>query len=226
MSNMVNALISSNTAARLLFTNDIDISSCSWSVAQSETVLHAVLKMDIVDMLDIIDRCKNIDLCPAKVPQFSSVEQLIRIPFIFKNNRIRTMTFCQLGLYLRNDPSAKVGALLKYGETHGKGASFIGLSCVMEGDIVPSSLTDGFCEFSDDKEQKQIATKLCFRIPVIQEILKQTAKGAYNGYNALSQLSDSTRIRRAICIRSIIKALQELNNETLNSRLDNLYWEL
>lgn len=221
----VQAAITPEAAAKLIITNEIDLSE-SWSYEQSNAVVNSLLQLEVDDIIHIIDGKEDTFLDTDKIPQFGSIDSIEKVPFVISNTGIRYLSYAQLGYYLKLDVNAKMEANIKFGENHGKGAALIGLAECENSKFSCSSLSIGFCKLDDQNDRRKLIIKLYFRIPIVQMILRHSAKGKYNGYDTMNSFSESTKKRRGQCLRKIFKSFRELNNTELNHRLENVYWEV
>lgn len=220
----INAAISPHAAAALMISDEIDLSS-SWAASTSEIVLTQLLKLQISEILSIVDNQEHEESADIKdIPQFGSIEMLIRVPYYFIQTGQSVVDYPQLGFFLKNDIDASLEANTKFGENHGKGAAILGLVNCKGTRFVPSSVTNSFCTRTE-AQQAEIIKRLCFRIPIVQLIISNAKSGMVNGYYPMREYSESTRHRRGQCLRAIFKAMREYNNDELNYRLDNIIWE-
>lgn len=223
MGKNISAIISPQGAARLLLCNEIDLTD-SWSFSQSQSVLDALLSMSIEELLSIVDSTEPAYFDTANIPQFGSIESLIRVPSILIEAGCGKMNYAELGLRLKNDVTAKLDANIKFGENHGKGAALLGLVNCIDKRFSLSSLSNGFNQISDSAKQREIVLRLFFRIPLVQAILKSAKEGITNGYDYMIDLTESTKKRRGQCLRAIFRDLKELYNQDLDMRLINIIW--
>lgn len=225
MSYTIEARITPKAAVKLLISNEIDVAS-SLSESAAEDILYELNNTDIADFLKIIDTLEPLNqVNSATLPQFGSLETLIRVPEIMVSLGFDCLSYTQLGFYLKGDVNAKQSANAKYGETHGKGACQLGFASCHNNRLCFSSLTGAICSLDDKELQHRITTILCLRIPIIQTLLCRAKQGMVNGYEPMSHLEVSTQRRRAICVRMILKELGHLNDSQLSQRINNIVWE-
>ena len=146
------------------------------------------------------------------------------MPAYFERYGNRCADYAQMGFYLKNDLNATLSANTKFGENHGKVASLLGLVECQEGRICPTVFTSAFCTFSE-ADQLKILSKLFFRIPIIQILLRSAAHEQVNGYSPMCQLMPSTKIRRGSSVKSILTYIRDITAPELMFRLDNIYWK-
>ena len=221
----IQANISPKAAVKLILTNDIQL-NCYWHNTQALSILNEILAFEIDEILNLVDCVAPWQQVEsASLPQFGSIDMVLRVPEMLVQKGVNGFTVAQLGFYLKNDPSATNLANSKFGENHGKGASFLGLACHEEGKICFSALTGALCHM-DRADQCVIAHKLCFRIPIVQTLLHNARTGKINGYEPMSHLKISTQMRRAQCVKLIFKELRKFNHPELTRRIENVHWEI
>ncbi len=221
----IKAAITPEAAAKLIITNDIDLSE-SWSYEQSREIIDSILQLKVSEILQIIDEKEFCFLDTNDIPQFGSIESIERVPFILSDTGIRYLSYAQLGYYLKQDVNAKLEANIKFGENHGKGASLVGIARCVDGQISCSSLSIGFCKVTDPNLRKAVIVRLYFRIPIVQQILRHAAIEKYNGYDSMVFFTESTKKRRSQCLRKIFVSLKQLQDQSLDRRLNNIFWSI
>ena len=222
----INANIAPTAAIRLLIMNEIGIDGY-WQAKQAENLLDELEKTKISEFLRIIDFIEPLDnVDSVTLPQFGSLETLVRVPEIMISTGMDGLSYTQLGFYLKGDVNAKQSANAKYGETHGKGACQLGFAGCQKNKIHFGSLTNAFHAISDNERKIKLAKLLCFRIPIIQTLLNKARDGAVNGFDPMSHLEKSTQVRRAICVKKILRELHTLQDPELSRRIDTIYWDL
>ena len=222
----INANITPSAAVCLLVMNEIAVDG-HWQIKQAESLLTEFGNTSISEFLRIIDFIVPQDQADsATLPQFGSLETLIRVPEIMISTGLDGMSYTQLGFYLKGDVNAKQAANAKYGETHGKGACQLGFAGCQKSKIHFSSLTNAFHNIQDEAEKLRLAKLLCFRIPIIQILLNKARSGKINGFEPMAYLEKSTQTRRAICVKMILRELLTLQNPELSMRIENIYWDI
>lgn len=222
----INANITPTAAVRLLIMNEIAIDSY-WQTKQAENLLDELGRTPIATLLRIVDFIEPQDkIDSVTLPQFGSLETLVRVPEVMISTGMDGLSYTQLGFYLKGDLNAKQSANAKYGETHGKGACQLGFAGCQKSRIHFGSLTNAFYEIPDYEQKIKLAKLLCFRIPVIQTLLNRGKSGPINGFEPMSHLERSTQIRRAICVKMILRELHTLQDPELSRRIDNIYWDI
>ena len=220
----VTTSITPHAAAKLLLSNEIDI---TYNIQQDivEKIFEELLSLTIDECLSIVDSNNYGNIADIKhIPQFGKIETLIRVPQYFVDKGQSSVDYPQLGFYLKPDINASLVANSKFGENHGKATSLLGLTACVNGRIIPSALTTEFCSCDYDK-QSEILLKLLFRIPIVQITLKGALHGVFDGYVPMNNLMESTRKRRSQSMRTIFKALSAYPHIELKKRLDNIIWK-
>lgn len=222
----INASITPTAAVRLLVMNEIAIDGY-WQTKQAENLLTEFGNTSISEFLRIIDFIEpQAQVDSATLPQFGTLETLIRVPEILISTGLDGLSYTQLGFFLKGDVNAKQSANAKYGETHGKGACQLGFAGCQKNKIRFSAFTNAFHSISDGNEKLRLAKLLCFRIPIIQTLLNKARSEKTNGFSPMSQLEKSTQIRRSICVKMILRELQTLQDPELSKRINNIYWDI
>lgn len=223
MAYWVNATITPKAAARLLISNEIDLSG-TWDLSTSENIVTALIDLSIEEILHMIDCHPYGEIADYKyIPQFGKIDTIIRVPHYFKHEGKTCADYPQMGFYLKHDVNASLGANTKFGENYGKAAALLGIARCINKRFIPSSLTRYFCSLQQDK-QIEVIRKLMFRIPIIQILLSNSKTEPVNGFAPMSQLKPSTMQRRSQCIRTIFSELETFDNLDLSSRIRNILW--
>lgn len=198
-----------------------------WQTKQAEILLTELGNTGISEFLRIIDYIEpQTYIDSATLPQFGSLETIIRVPEILISTGMDGLSYTQLGFYLKGDINATQTANAKYGETHGKGACQLGVVACQKSKIHFGSFTNAFYSIPDKKEKLRLARLLCFRIPIIQTLLNKAKGEKINGFSTMSHLEKSTQIRRAICVKMILRELQTFQDPELSKRISNIYWDI
>lgn len=221
---VVHADITPRAAARLLLSGEIDLAGL-WLPAVVGKTFDELLELSMDEILQMIDHNPYGQVAEVRhIPQFGKLDTVMRVPYYFVHTGQTRSDYAQLGFFLKNNITASLSANTKFGENHGKAAALIGIADCVDKRIVLSALTDPFCAL-DHEKQEMIFTRLLFRIPVVQIILRQAAQAPVNGYDAMAQLGPSTRTRRGQSLRSIFHQLRSYHDASLNARLDHVFWE-
>ena len=216
--------ITPKCAAKLLLLGELDLSS-DIPLDDACVILKELMLLSTKDILNIVDSSRYGNEADVKyIPQFGKIETISEVPKYFQKYGCRCADYAQIGFYLKNDLNATLCANTKFGENHGKVAALLGVVDCKNSRICPTFLTSAFCTFSDEDQQK-ILSKLFFRIPIIQILLRAAANGEVNGYSPMNQLKPSTKIRRAYSVKSILTFVRDVAATELIFRLDNIYWK-
>ena len=221
----IDARITPKTAVKLLIANEMDLDA-PLTEQQASAILHELSRASVEDLLKVIDIIEPLEqMDSGTLPQFGSLETLLRVPEIIVSLGFDSLSYTQLGFYLKGDIHAKQAANAKYGETHAKGACMLGYASFKQGRLTTSAFTDAICALEDQELRHRITTLLCLRIPMIQTLLCRAKDGQVNGYEPMASLKPSTQKRRSSCIRMILKELEHLKNDQLSLRIKNILWE-
>lgn len=223
--NLIEVTITPKKAVGLFFSRDISITS-KWLTGSTNILVNQLKKTTVSDLLDLVDSMAYCEITSADIPQFGSTEMLRMVPIVISESGLGSMSFTQLGFNLRKDPSISTGASLKYGETHGKGAYLTGLVDIVNNRVSQTTLSYCFNNIGDENEQLEFVRKLYFRLAIVQNLLKAAKDRQINGYDYMIDLSKSTKFRRMACLKMVFEEMSKFNNEELNRRISNVYWNL
>ena len=213
------------TAAILLIFDRIDISA-NWAEEQSCQILKELLNLDINLVVEFIDSVtREAEICAQNIPQFGKVETVVKVPEIICKKNFKPLDFAFLGYLLKNDINSSNAANQKFGENHGKLSSLIGLTRLQNNKFTNSAITYAYVNCFDDKEKMQLLKRLFFRVPIVQKLIRESAKGTINGYNYMLQLKDSTIIRRGSSVKKILNYIKKDEEGVVVSRIDNIIWD-
>lgn len=225
MSYSIPAKMTPRAAAQQVILNQIDLSE-KWDDTCVNDVFGALLKLSITDVLGLVDISDTSFLSVGNIPQFGSIETLIRVPAVVKKDiSLDGVSYASLGFGLKSDIEASLDANVKFGETHGKGAALLGLVSLKDNHFFPSSFTASFCDLSEGQKH-ELAYILLFRIPIVQAILRGAGHSTVNGYDFMQGMTVSTKKRRAQCLRAIFKVLGSFNDRQLCHRINNVLWDI
>lgn len=223
--NLIQVQVTRKKAAELFITGELNITN-DWHVENVRAVMNELQKLDINELLEIVDN-QHIShtINASDIPQFGSSDTIRTVPIEICKSGLSSMNYAQLGFNLRKDPDASVGANLKYGETHGKGAYMAGLVDIVDKRVQRTALTYWYSLLENSDEQRDLIRRLYFRFVIIQILLKKSKESRINGYDYMGNLSPSTKFRRHACIKMILKDMRLFENEELSRRIDNIVWE-
>ena len=104
----------------------------------------------------------------------------------------------------------------KYGENHAKFATQLDLAVVSVVDstylIRPSIFGRSYNKISDISQKKELAAKLMFRIPIIQELFIDAEENFVFIEDYLKPLSKTTQTRRRSNISDIVRFISEMSD--------------
>jgi len=221
----IRSYITPRSAAKLLIADEIDLLT-NWSNKEAKSILDALLNLSMDEILSIVDTNCYGKIADVKfIPQFGKLETVLLIPKLMHVRGKNNLDYAQLGLLLKNDPYATLEANTKYGENHGKVAAMTGVVTNMGSRIVPSSLTRPMVELYSEEEQRAILCRLLLRIPIVQILLKHAKHGMVNGFDPMSELRESTRLRRSTSVKAILTELRTLEDKVLIERINNIFWK-
>ena len=215
-----------SVVARLIIRNQIDLNE-TWNITDAMNVLHEISRIEVDELLQIIDSTPiQSCLTPDEIPQFGKIETVWEVPRVLVETGMGQLNYAQVGFYLKNNESSTREANYKFGENHGKCAGMLGLVNYHSDSIFLSSISCAVKSIASQEEKIMLLSKLCFRIKSIALILKNARNGIVNGFDHLSLLSESTKIRRGASLKSIFKLLEKLENDDLSNRLKNITWNI
>ena len=111
----VTTSITPHAAAKLLLSNEIDI---TYNIQQDivEKIFDELLSLTIDECLSIVDSNNYGNIADIKhIPQFGKIETLIRVPQYFVDKGHSSVDYPQLGFYLKPDINASLVANSKFG---------------------------------------------------------------------------------------------------------------
>ena len=172
-----------------------------------------LLKTDLHELFSIIKEFPSSEqVLPSNIPQFSDINDVFFfVPDVLSRSG-EAMSFDELGVYLDNGKEKKEVARRKYGENHSKLATLLDLavitSCSNAYKVNLSVFGAAFCKRSRE-EQKALAVRLMFRIPIVQEILLDALESEVNILDKLASLSPQTQKRRRPNIITLVQLINE-----------------
>mgnify|MGYP003293496554 CR=1 FL=1 len=190
------------------FLNNNPLVEESFENCDLETAKNLFSFISTIDIELLIAACKNVEgIASNDVVQFSSLKSaLFDVPAILDASG-NSLSYVELGSKL-ND-AVKEGALLKYGENHGKLAIECGFARKTKkgskNSIELTKLGEASTYFSD-KEVFKVFKIMILRNKLIQKIVYNALKGKCSYVDYVSFLSEKTIIRR----RSNVKMLVEM----------------
>ena len=196
------------------FTKEIDLQcllycniQCNITAEEAaEKLIRILLATPIESINNILKDASEREAVTAEnIPQFSDIAiALFHVPTVLADQN-RPLSYEEMGqLILGGDKNATADK--KYGENHGKLAALLDLAIISKDSnsatISSSVLGKQFAKLTND-EQFDIASKLVYRIPIIQNaILCTDANESIE--SDLSILAPSTRARRISNVRELL----------------------
>lgn len=154
------------------------------------------------------------EISNSNIPQFSNLyDAIFEIPRIVSEAGI-PITYEDMGYYL-NKKSKNQLAQRKYGENHSKFATLLDLSTINAPNNIFQIYTSVFGKSYISKtkeEQLQLASKLMFRIPIIQNLFLDAKDSVVEINNYLTSLSNTTARRRKSSVDNIVFFIEEYSN--------------
>lgn len=190
--------------------------------------IEDIIKLDIKDIVFSIKVRDEIMLNSKTIPMFSDFNDCTNnICYILDSLNNPGIEMVELGKYLRKSINTEL-ALYKYGETHSKAASMLGLTKIIKKDgKVKTYLTNiGYFYLSNKKDNEKILTRLLLHSHIIQKLIKNSDKKNYLVYKSLDCLSEITIIRRMPNIKTFVNKLCESNEYDFNTELININFDV
>lgn len=189
----------------------------------SELVVNLLMNTSIEEILDIIELHKTEieEITTSNIPQFSSIEDLDKIPAIVETNR--NCDYTLIGYYFNKDANSE--AQRKYGENHYKADVQLGL--VKEGEPYEITAIGRIYMNLPEEDKSNLKAKLCLRVPIIQYNLTFARRDKMDGMKILrTLLKESTAIRRRSSIKNMIRhTLKYADKATCDLINNNISWE-
>lgn len=209
---------------KLFFENKVNL-CVEWPENQAKNFLDMVMATPYHDILDFIDHSYNAQPLETEyIPQFANTTEIDDVVQILTTCGEDTLSYPDLGYYLIRS-ERKRSAYAKYGENYGKGAALLGLACYDPGTIRRSVLSEAYLSEYDAQQRTELRCKLYLRIPLIQELLCRAKTEKYNGYDSMRMFSATTMRRRGQSPRKLFGELVQYGDESVQKRIENIYWE-
>ena len=214
-----------NKLIQAYLTKEIDLECLRYSNSEckvksldvAKIIARILLKTDSHVLIEMLRGSKNRErITQENIPQFSKLEDGIFGVSKILRNANKSMTFDDMGYYLKlNDPNSKNNevALKKYGENHSKLAALMDLTIVSKSNsraiVSLSEMGKYYCNLSNE-DQLKLASKLCLRIPIVQEYFLEEDNNDIIDKN-LSILSITTQKRRRSNVMNVIRSVIDNN---------------
>ena len=189
---------------------------------------NQLILTDLSSLFEMVKQNSVERILPNTIPQFSSFDDAYSdvVKILAKSGS--SMSYDELGTYLANGKGKNVVAQRKYGENHSKLAALLDLTVINLRDyphqVSLSVLGYVFYKKSKD-DQKTLIARLLFRIPIIQQLLKDASNGKVILSDQLYMLAEQTKIRRQPNIAAILQFIYASTSEhdtSLRSALKNI----
>lgn len=168
------------------------------------------------NLYEIIKQRKNPEpITQANITQYSNLEDaILQVPYhIYEGGR--DLTYVKMGYFLDGKNKNDI-AKRKYGENHAKFATQLDLAVVSVVDstylIRPSIFGRSYNKISDISQKKELAAKLMFRIPIIQELFIDAEEKFVFIEDYLKPLSKTTQTRRRSNISEMVRFISEMSD--------------
>ena len=173
----------------------------------------------------INDDCYCEAIMASDVFQFSNIDDATyNICSIIKSIGNPGLKFKKIGELLLNDGKSRTDiALNKYGENHIKTAELLGLAFKNNQNYYLSGLGILYGELTTDVQEK-LLTRLVLRNKLIIQVFLLAKNGKLNLETFLYDLSRTTYVRRKSNIKRIIKILDESNEYSFKSLINNIIY--
>ena len=179
----------------------------------------ALLETPLEEIISILADSINYEKANAEnIFQFSNLEHaLINVPEILSMfvNSNEVLNFEKIGFYLeRGEKGAKLHsdvAMKKYGENHAKMAALLDLAVVSKTDSRAEVALSEFGKYFvtlDKNKQKDLALKLCLRVPIVQNYFLN-GRDKKQIERDLSILSRTTQNRRRSNVIIVVRSIEE-----------------
>lgn len=219
-------LLSKGQILTAYFTKEIDLECLRYTNAECHVSSSHIAKMlsDLINMTSVEEIIKLIgdssDREPVtkdNIPQYSQLSDALYKVSKILHDCGKKLSFDDIGYYLtRGNTNYKQNLIAnkKYGENHAKLAALLDLVLVDKTSLrAQISLSEFGKHFSllPYAEQKELAYKLCLRIPIIQDYFISNGSEAKLDKD-LNILSPETKKRRRSNVINVVKLVSEHGN--------------
>lgn len=157
------------------------------------------------------------------IPQFSNERDVNNVLRVLIDSGLDNLTYEQIGGYLC-PVDVKFEARRKYGETHYKFATQLGLTA--EGR--PLSATEigvAYYLLENDEKRQELMKRLIFSIPFVQHAILKAKDGVFYMPNFLAvYLAPSTAVRRRSNMHKIMSWANDITMGGYKQLFDNIVW--
>lgn len=177
------------------------------------------------DIIDIImenhDSLRHV--VPGEIPQFSDEKDVYRVLRVLIDSGIDNLSNEQIGSYLCA-ADAKFDARRKYGETHYKFASQLGLA-VPGLHLAATEIGIAYYLLESDDARQELMNRLVFSIPIVQHSILKAGEGRFYMPDYLAEyLAPSTVIRRRSNMHKIMTWAYNITTGKHRQLFDNIVW--
>lgn len=189
--------------------------------------INDILSINIEDLLFAIEVRDDFDLLSKQIPMYSDFEDCTsNLCYILDSLNNVGVDMIELGKYFRKSVSNDV-ALYKYGETHAKAATILGLTKIVKTNKkVKVYLTNlGYYYLSNTNKRNELLTRLLLHSEIIRKIVKNCYCEVYDVSDCLETLSIKTIIRRMPNIKGFALKLLDSNEYNFVPLVNNMNFD-
>lgn len=188
-----------------------------------DDIAKFIFEQDVDDIFRVIERFKNEipGISTINIPIFSSIHEVNNVLSILLETGVEYEDVEALGSILSD--ANKTEAQRKYGETHYRLASLLGLTTKTT-PLRVTELGKQYYALKED-ERKNVLAKLVLRVPIIQRFLIKAKDEYVTVDDELSAfLTNSSVARRRSSTKNLVKELMTLKSKVVRGRIDKLIW--
>lgn len=192
---------------------------------------------DVFDAVDILTHLNGSDIIASiisnsdvlrpivtgEIPQFSEEKDVNNVLRVLIDSGLKDITYEQVGAYLC-PVDAKFEARRKYGETHYKFASQLGLT-TKGYPLTATEIGVAYFLLSNDEKRQSLMSRLIFSIPFVQHTVLKATEGRFYMPDFLGEfLSPSTVVRRRSNMHKIMSWACQITEGEYKQLFDNIVW--
>lgn len=187
--------------------------------------VEVLTSIDGANLIDVIFENRNRlrPVVTGEIPQFSEEKDIYKVLQVLLDSGLENMTYEQIGSYLCS-VDAKYEARRKYGETHYKFASQLGLTKKNQ----PLSATEigvAYYLLESNEVRQALMNRLVFSIPIVQHTILKAENGHFYMPDYLAEfLAPSTVARRRSNMRKIMTWAHDVTTGQYKQLFDNIAW--
>lgn len=193
---------------------------------QVQEYVENLCSIPVENYLDYIENFSKVcSLSSRDIFQFSNVDDATKkMCKIVKENNDPGLKHLDIGKLLLNDGKVRNNvAYTKYGENHAKFAENLGVMHSLDSVFFLSCIGQILDEL-DEKEYDILLIRLFLRLRLVQKLYLESINGMVDLRNCLSVLSDSTYLRRASNVKTVLKILRKSNEYNFQNFFDKISW--